>query len=235
MWLKGFVAAALCLSMAAAEAQDKRYYRYLDSHGQKVIDDNIPPELVANGYEILNALGQVIKVVPRALTEEELRNKSTELARQILAEREAEKQREWDESLLRRYSSISDIEAARKRRIQDLTVRLTILKSNLLAIKSQIETEQSKAANIERRGGTVPESYREKLNILTMEIADTEQLIASRQKEISRAEGEYQREIERFTQLLENKKTRGHYLFEANAKGEEEKLVECLMDNSCDD
>ena len=65
--------------------------------------------------EVLNDLGVVIKVVPRELTDEE---REVHDARELLEEQaraEEERLRKWDESLLLRYSTVEDIEAARER------------------------------------------------------------------------------------------------------------------------
>ena len=79
-------------------------YRYTNDEGNKVVAYQVPPEFVANGYEILSPTGALIDVVPRQLDDGE---------REAAAEQE--RLRKWDESLLLRYSSVEDIEAARER------------------------------------------------------------------------------------------------------------------------
>ncbi len=71
------------------------------------------------------------------------------------AEAEQERLRQWDESLLLRYSTIEDIEAARSRALSSLLINVSILKSNTRSLKQQVENYQAQAANIERRGGEV--------------------------------------------------------------------------------
>ena len=65
-------------------------------------------------------------------------------SRRLEAAASAEQQRlrEWDESLLLRYSTVADIEAARERALRDLRIRLSILKGNKRSLKQQAENYQ---------------------------------------------------------------------------------------------
>ena len=67
-----------------------------------VVDYTVPPEFVSRGYEVLNEEGKVIRVVPRALTEEENKQRNAEQKQAESAEAEERRLREWDESLMRR-------------------------------------------------------------------------------------------------------------------------------------
>lgn len=187
-------------------------YRYLNEKGISVIDDAIPPEFVSNGYDIIMADGTLLRRVPRQLSEEELKLRNTDESRRRLLEEEAEQLKAWDESLMLRYSSIEDIEAAQKRAIRNLQIRVSIQKSNLTTIKAQIEREQQRAADTERRGGKVPEDLASAINLLRREVEDTEQSIILRREEIEEVKSAYQRDMERFETLLHRvemrKKTR---------------------------
>ena len=92
-----------------------------------VVDYQVPAEYIASGYEVLNGEGMVIKVVPRELTEEE--KQAANAQQQLEAEAQPRRRglRKWDESLLLRYSTVEDIEAARERALRDLRIRLSIL------------------------------------------------------------------------------------------------------------
>jgi hypothetical protein len=190
------VVASFVLSGQAAQL-----YLYKNHDGVVVIEDRIPPEYSGNGYDVISADGSLIQKVPRELSEEELVLRNTDEARLRLREEEAKLQQEWDESLMLRYSSVEDIQAAESRAMRDLSIRISILKSNLSSIKAQIEREQQKAADIERAGGTAPEHQIKNIGILRLEIEDTEQSIATRQEEINSVRQSFQRDIERFKTL----------------------------------
>ncbi len=186
-----------CLNLQAAN----QLYRYVNDEGVSVINFKIPPEFVHKGYDIINPDGSLIRKIPRELSKEELSLRNTDESRARFAEEEEKRLRAWDNSLMLRYSSIEDIEAAQERAMRDLKVRISILKSNLSTIKSQIEREQLKAANIERSGGQVPEEISANIDILRLEIEDTEQSITARRDEIESVNTTFMRDMNRFATL----------------------------------
>lgn len=178
-------------------------FRYKNAEGQVVIKDSLSKEAIQYGYEVLNDTGQVLEVVPRRLTEAERQALSDKEAEQRNAEEERQRQLEWDESLLRRYSEIADIEAARNRAVKELEIRVSILRGNMLALKRKVEAEQARAADIERRGRKVPESIMENLKVTREELESTEKSIDIRQVEIDAVRQSYQRDIDRFRYITE--------------------------------
>ncbi len=192
----------------AAYSAGNQLYRYTNDKGVKVINDAIPPEFVSKGYDIIHMDGTLIKRIPRQLSEEELRLRNTDESRARFKEEEEARMQAWDESLMLRYSDVADIEAAQSRAIRDLEIRISILKSNLVSIKSQIEREQAKAADIERRGSDVPEELSKTISTLRLEIEDTEQSIAVRREEIAMVKASYRRDIDRFKTLQDRVKMR---------------------------
>ena len=111
--------------------------------------------------------------------------------------------REWDESLLLRYSTVEDIEAAQKRALMDLKIRVSILKGNKRSLKQQVENYQSQAAEMERLGREVDVDRLRAIEDLQREIASTDRAIADRELEIQKVNEAYTADIERFTMLLD--------------------------------
>lgn len=188
------LALAALVATGVATAAGNKLYRYTTDKGVVAVDDHVPPEFVKNGYEVLSPDGRVLETVSRQLTGEEG-------ARKRAAEAEAKRLREWDKNLLLRYSSTEDIAAARDRALHEIDIRLGILRSNLSSTKAQIEREQEKAADIERRGGAVPEAIATNLDKLKAEVAGIEDLVAERLKEKVATQASYQKDIDRFKTL----------------------------------
>jgi len=184
-------------------AQSTDLYRYTNDQGNIVVDYQVPPEYAPRGYEILNEEGIVIKVVPRELTEEELEQQNIREMEAAAAAAERERLRQWDESLLLRYSTIEDIEAAMDRALRDLRIRVSILKSNTRSLKQQVENYQADAADIERRGETVDVSRLTAIEQLQAEIGATERSIVDREIEIQAVQDAFKEDINRFEKLLE--------------------------------
>ncbi len=198
------ISAALCTCLAAqAIAQGNELYRYRNDQDVVVVDDSVPPEYVARGYEVLNERGVVIRVVPRVLTPEELADANSQLRLEEAAALEEQRLRKWDQTLLLRYSSIEDIEAHRDRALADLRLRVGILKSNRRNYKQQIETYQSQAADLERRGQTVDEALLKAIVSLQKELAATDRQIADRNGEVEEVRASFEADIERFRMLEE--------------------------------
>ncbi len=202
----------LALSTGQAASRAAEYlYRYINDQGVTVINYSIPPQFVHRGYEILNRNGTVHKVVPRSLTDEEMADRSSKAYQDRVAAEESERLRKWDESLLLRYSSIEDIEAARDRSLSELRICISILRSNVRSLKNQVERNQSRAADIERSGGSDPVELVAAIDGLQSEIAETERSIQERLREIEVVGQGFQRDIDRFALLLDKVELRKRY------------------------
>ena len=192
----------LCLfQVNIAWAQATNLYRYKDDSGVVVVDWRVPADFVDNGYEVLDETGRVLRVVPRALTEAEKRdvNKARDLEVKAIAEQE--RLQAWDESLLLRYSTTQDIEAARDRALRDLRIRLSILKSNRRSLRQQAENAQARVAESERLGNQPRLEDLKYIDDVKQEIDGTERQITEREAQIELVSAEYQLDIDRFQQL----------------------------------
>ncbi len=200
------VTAIVLIMLCGVQVSAEEYlYSYKNDQGTVVIDDHVPPKYAKSGYKILNQMGKVVEIVPRQLSEDELQNLSSEEARERHRKQEEEKLRQWDESLLRRYSDVADIEAVRDRAIKELQIRLSILRGNVMATKSQVEVQQAEAADIERLGKNVPKKITGNIEQLKLEINLAEQAIKSREQEIDDVKASYVKDIDRFRYLIEVK------------------------------
>jgi hypothetical protein len=193
---------ALMLTLPAV-AVAKPLYRYRNADDVMVVGFQVPVESVSGGYEVLNEKGMVVKVIPRALTEEERESKDAEQQRQREAVAEQERLRKWDESLMLRYSTVADIEDARRRGLGNLEIRVSILKGNRRSIKQSIENYQAQAANTERAGGEVEVERLRVIEELQAEIETIDRDIVKRQLEIKEIAASYDEDIKRFEMLRE--------------------------------
>jgi len=197
-----FEVGSLVLAMTLATWADARnLYRYRDDNGVLVVDFHVPAEYVDNGYEVLNDAGVVVDVVPRALTNNERQDATLQRRLQQEAADERIRLQQWDESLLLRYSSVEDIEAARDRSLRDLKIRVSILKSNRRSLRQKVENTQARVAEAERAGRQPTAQDLEIIDQLKDEIASTERQIADRQSQIDEVSDGYQRDINRFELL----------------------------------
>ncbi len=166
--LSGAVWLFVCHS-ASAQA---RLFRYIGDDGVPVIASSIPPRFVSHGYEVLNATGQVVRVVAPAPPPEDLAR--VEQERALLEEYQI---------LVRRYSSVDEIIGARDRRLAQLDANIAILKANIGNLNKQIEDLMTRAASSERAGRAVPPQIFTSLEDIRAELATTENMLQLRLEE----------------------------------------------------
>lgn len=196
-------ATLLCLVAVDLTAAEKReLYRYTNKDGVKVLNHTIPPEYAQRGYEVVNRHGDVIRVVEPGLDA-----LGIEEQKRLSAEKEAEMK--WDRELLKRYSTVADVESAKSRRLAEINTSLAILRGNIVSLDSQIAREQSKAADRERRSQEVPEAILTNIKNFKVERAATERMIENRLADYDEVANRFDRDIARFEaiqQQLEKKR-----------------------------
>lgn len=193
-----------CLLFSAGAMAEGEFFRYENAEGVTVIDDNIPPQFTSKGYQVLNAAGRVIEVVPRALTDAERKQTNNSAIQAQLRREEQQRQARYDDTLLARYSTIDDIEAARKRRLNEIKVRLNLLKANIANLKEQLEARQKEAAELERGGQPVPAKLTGTISSLRSEIGVADGQQSRFQKELAATDLRFDMDVERFRILRPN-------------------------------
>lgn len=190
------------ISFISAGSLANQLFRYKNSEGATVMSKQLPAEYAKYGYEIIDTRGRIIKTVDAELTDEELTEKQQLLAEEQTAQAAQEKQDAYDLSLLRRFSFISDIKAEQGRKVDELNVRVAILKGNLKTVRMEVDTEYEKAAQLERNSNQVSDLVQARIKQLEKQILSTESLLQKHEQDIFELNEEYERAIERFEELL---------------------------------
>ena len=195
---------ALLLTLALGFTYDAaaNTYRYTDDRGRVVHAQTVPPQFVKNGYEVLNDRGQVIQVVPRALTAEERAAQEEMRARQLADEAAARAQQEADSLLMRLYRAPDDIARKRDERVVLLDGQRTAVVAALEKIEAELTTIQQSIDRLTAAGNAVPEQTRETLRIRQEErdrlVAQRDRMDADKAAAIADAE----RDMKRLAELL---------------------------------
>ena len=189
LWVSGVVPAEL--------------YRYQNESGVTVVDWAIPAAYVGDGYEVLSESGQVVRVVPPAKTETELeRDAAAKQARDAEAAAEAA-QLERDTFLLRRYSTIQDIEAARDRSLRELDIRIAILNSQRETLSQQLARHEAALGTTGQSDQMTSQYKEETVAALKAEIRSLDEAREGRQQQAAALAEAFSRDIERFAELEE--------------------------------
>lgn len=195
----GMAAMALLYSAGAQATM----YRYTDANGQLVISSTIPQEATRRGYQILNNSGRVIDTIPAAPTAEEIAAREAEKERQ----RQRERQQEEDRQLLKRFSHPDQAVRAMHRKIRELEGIIQLKRGNISVISSQLDEEQSRAANMERAGRAIPDTMLEKIQRLEAQIRDIEREISAQRQSIGEMKKTFVNEIERLETITGESRT----------------------------
>jgi hypothetical protein len=143
-------------SLQAADNPTVVLYRYVDGRGVTVLDtQGVPPEYVGKGYEVLNQRGRVIQVIAPAPTADEIHQAQA-----------AKIQADADAQLTHLYSSVSDMDRARTRRLAELDALIAVARGNLQGLAIQQSTLQGQAADHERAGRQVPKTLLDQMDDL---------------------------------------------------------------------
>ena len=195
------IALFVAMLLVSVSTQADNLYRYKNDVGGTVVDWRVPPEFAGRGYEVLNAQGQVIEVVPRQLSSGELQNK--DLVKRLQQEATVERARlaKWDKFLLLRYSTVEDIDAARDRALRDLKIRLSILASNQRTARNRLESVLARVADMERRGDVPLEQDLDAIAALRADIANTGRAIKEREAQVLEFTDSFDEDRSRFIQL----------------------------------
>lgn len=182
---------------ATMSADAAELYRYINDKGITVLDRSVPPQYVGRGYEVLDMDGRVKQVIPAALSPEERQA-------QRAAELEQQRQRSADETLLRLYSSVADLDRAHNRQVQQVEALIASAEAGLLTLQSQRDDVQSRAASQERAGREVDAQLLRQLNSIDTERHRLERQIDSHRAEIDTVNTAFASRRERLAQLLSN-------------------------------
>ncbi|WP_417516054.1 DUF4124 domain-containing protein [Marinobacter sp.] len=196
-------ASALLLTLGIATHAEAGMYRYTDETGQVVISNTIPQQATKRGYDILNSNGRVVEVIPPAPTEDEI------LAREAEKQRQAELaiQREKDAQLLKRFSHPDQAIRAMHRKLSELRGLIQLKRGNISVISSQLDSEQSRAANMERSGQKIPDATLDKIRRLESQIRDIEREISWQTQETDALIQSFEDDIKRLEKVTGETRT----------------------------
>ncbi len=195
---------ALCtittLALLSANIMAASYtYRYKDSQSVTHIGDSVPPELVDNGYEVLNEQGRVVDVV---LPRNTLDANTAQALKEAERRHKQELQRSKDETLLRYYSSPADVERIRARKLEEFDNFISMQEGNIISFRKKIASLQSQAADLERGKRKIPTEILETITTLESKLREAEETIERKKIEKQKTYMAFEEDIQRLKYLV---------------------------------
>lgn len=200
-----FLAAlALMLAPLAALAQPKEQYTYrcTGKDGKKYYGQTMPQACLGQPLELINKQGLVVKRIdPEAEEKARLAKEAdAEKKREIeAAQRDAARR---NQALLATYTSENDIEAARKRALQDHHFQVQEIERRVEEIKKrQARSEKDLAVYKEAGKGEPPARLKEEVSNAEIDLRAQEGLLEAKRKETASINARYDEDRRRYREL----------------------------------
>ena len=164
-------------------ASSAELYKYRNEDGVTVLNSHIPARYVKNGYTILSLNGRVLEVIPRALTDKEIRLRDSALLAEQKREREEREQKIADQNLLRLYSTPEDVTRARDTKLTSIDSFITTQEGNIRRLQNQKRQLESSLADVERAGGTISKDRVDRIRLIEGRIKQIEAEVTDKEEE----------------------------------------------------
>ena len=190
-------------SIVRVVTEHAELYKYTNEDGVTVLDSHVPARYVKNGYSILSLNGRILEVVPRALTEKEIRERDSELEEQERLETQRREKEIADENLLRLYSTPADVIRARDTKLSSINGFIVTQRGNLQRLESQKRQLQSELADIERSGGTIGKDRINRIRTIDTRMDQINADIDEKRREIADLRDSYGKDLRRVKELYD--------------------------------
>jgi hypothetical protein len=190
-------AAILLLLPLAAGAQS---YRCTSKDGKKYYGSAMPTQCIGQPVEVLNAQGRVIRRIDPEGTEKERAAKEAQEAKkreQLAAQREAARR---NRALLATYTSVKDIDDARKRALVTNQKALQELEERITQIRKR-QAGYDKELALYKGKGEPPARLADEVRNAESDLKYQEELLAGKQKEVDHINARYDEDKKRYVQL----------------------------------
>ena len=194
-------ALVLVLGGWAADERERELFRYIDENGVTVLDDDVPPDFVRRGYTVMDLKGRVVKVVPRALTQREVRARARQMELDKITSRKTTNRKAADAALLRLYSSTADVMRARDSEISDIQELVDSARTKLHKLLTEKKRLEADVADFEESGKAIPKDRPNRIAGLEARIKKFRGEVTAGFLEIRRLKQAYSADFKRVQEL----------------------------------
>lgn len=185
-------------------------FRWVDDQGIVHYTDQVPPEESKRPRAKLNPNAETIELVEGQKTPEQLEQIKRLKQLRYEQQRILSQQKDSDQSLLRTYRSIEEMQMALQNKINTMDSTIKIADSNKQHQEENLRTQVKRAAEIELSGQPVPKNLRDNIESTRRQIAtymEKISLLENSKQDIITA---FSKDLERF-KSLENLKLHPEY------------------------
>ncbi|OTG83829.1 hypothetical protein [Acinetobacter sp. ANC 4648] len=161
----------LTSSAFAAEAVQKKWYRYYDKNGVANISTSVTPAHIRNGYEVLGSNMQVIQRNHAYSAEQDVKQSSSRAS--------AARQKEQDAKLKRAYGNIKVAESKRNEQFGSIKKQIALQQDQLKQLQADRINFKRQEMEYFRKGSAVPTQLKNNIKYNTDNINNTKATIES--------------------------------------------------------
>lgn len=195
--------AIMMFCLAAPSQLMARSIKCVDSKGTTYYGDTIPPECADRPVTELDDKGVPVRETPANMTPEERRSMELEVQKEASEAQKAQDQRRHDSALLSSYASEAEIDIARDRNVQQLTLSLTNVEARLKTAKGKLDQLNSQAEGLIRSNKPIPPDLAQNLATAKQEYSDLEVEHAQKQQDLQAMKAKYDADKKRYRELTQ--------------------------------
>ncbi len=160
----------------------------------------MPPECANSDVRELNRDGSVRRIIPRPLTQEELRARALEAKKRLEEEDRQLAQRRRDKSLLEAYANDEEIEAARAKSLESATQALARAGQRIDGLHGERKKLDDESEFYKKR--VLPDQIKRSYVSNQQQVSAEEKILNEARLEIQRINERFDAEKKRFRELL---------------------------------
>jgi len=147
--------------------------------------------------------GRLLEVIPRALSDGEIRERDRRLAAEESIAREKREREIADQNLMRLYSAPVDVIRARDAKISSIVSLIETQEGAIKRLQFQKRQQESALADIERAGGVISKDRLARISALENRIAQVESVIAKKEDEKGTLSITYAEDLKRVKEMYQ--------------------------------
>lgn len=184
---------------------NRTLFQWKDERGNIHYGDNVPSQYMDQEYKKINDHGITVEVTERKKTPEELAQGNQQKALKEQQEKQAREQRNYDRMLLETYENESAIHSTHQERLLTIEASIKLTQAKINSLQKQLGELLSKAANEEVAGKKVTQHLENQIKIAKEQTQQYEQYVAAKNKQLTQAQQDLTRDLNRFKELTELK------------------------------
>jgi hypothetical protein len=185
-----------------------KLYKWVDEDGKTHYSDKMPPDQINNAHQELSDQGVIKEQVDRALTDEERAAKAEELKlqRELELQQRLESERIEKErnALIKSYSSADQIIRLKSERVSAIQRNIQMAEENLVIQQKNQDDLLKRAADKERSGEVVSETFLTQIQQIKDQIEYQKQFIIDKTAEIQETETKYDVELAKYLEYTQS-------------------------------